>query len=129
METFDVRARIIELLNKRDMNYAELARKIGCDRRTVAYWSTHQRAFNADMLLTVCEALDITPNQFFKLDEIKSTPTASETLLKLNELSECELKEKLAKLRKEQFLVELAICVQEDPTLIPTAFNLKSGKS
>ena len=128
METFDVRARIIELLSEKNIKNAELARKIGCDRRTVAYWSTHQRAFNADMLLTVCEALDITPNQFFKLDEIKSPPTASETLSQLNDLSENELKEKLAKLRKEQFLVELALCAQEDSTLIQKAINLQSSK-
>ncbi len=114
METFDVRARITELIEELGMSNADLAREIGCDKRTVAYWSNHQRAFNADMLPAVCEAFGITPNQFFMLDEIKIKSKKKSLnpyalLSKFMKFDKKFLEEKLEALRKEQFLVELAL--------------------
>ena len=118
MENFDVRARITELLKETGMSNAELARQIGCDRRTVAYWRAHQRAFNADMLPAICESLSITPNQFFR------TPVNPHGLLKkLKKLNQSLLEERLESLRQEQFIVQLALQAKTGGILLEEALD------
>ncbi len=119
MANFDVRARILELLKEKGWSNADLAYRILCDRRTVAYWVQHERGFNADLLLNVCQAFDITPNQFFKLDDNKpDTPhkpeNLTDTLARLQKLSTAELQAELDNIHQQHLLLELALLSKKE---------------
>lgn len=107
MEPFDIRARIKELLQEKGMSNAKLARCLGIDRRIVSYWTTYERRINADMLLNICEAFGITPNEFFKLEG--KSEARKEYLKHLRQLDSEMLRKKLQNLNEQAFLVELAL--------------------
>ena len=109
MANFDVRARITELIQEKGWSTAELAAKVGCDKRTVAYWKQHERAFNADMLLTVCQAFGITPNQFFRLNAPTGQESYAEAVARLQKLDVSALQAELDSLHEQQLLIELAL--------------------
>ena len=113
MANFDVRARITELIQEKGWSAADLALKVGCDKRTVAYWRQHERAFNADMLLTVCQSFGITPNQFFRLEAPMEHESHAEALSRLQKLDESELQAELDSLHEQQLLIELALLAKK----------------
>lgn len=111
MASFDVRARIMELLQEKGLSAAQFAKMLGYNRRTVAYWKQHERAFNADTLPDVCEALKMTPNQFFGISD--SAPEDKDSIVaelsRARQLDESTLRQRLEQLRKEQLILELAL--------------------
>ena len=114
METFDVRARITELIRQRGMKNSEMAAFLGVERRTVANWSNHQRAFNSDWLLAACHVLDVTPNEFFD-SELHRKPESPEQALARYQGEDAKvLMANISKLREQLFLMELALRTKEN---------------
>ena len=108
METFDVRARLAEILKEKKISNAALAKSLGCDRRAVTYWTSHQRTISSDLLLSIFDALAVTPNQFF------NNETTADSLSRLVQLDKEHLQRKLETIKEQQFLVELALRAKDE---------------
>ena len=78
------------------------------------YWGQHERGFNADILLTVCEAFGITPNQFFKLNIQQHQESLTDTLARLQKLSTAELQAELDNIHQQHLLLELALLSKKE---------------
>ena len=66
---FDIGARIRELRNEQKMSQQQLAECIGVTTRTLQNYETHQRKLDINLVLLLCDALNVSPNEFFQWDD------------------------------------------------------------
>lgn len=152
MEIFDVRDRMEELMIEKGISKENLAEAMGCSRRIVTYWFSRQRAFNEDWMLGLCNALGVTPNEFFKVEEesgkhpIPCTELAApdetqredgkhpmpctelDCLARLCRMDDETIRRKLAAIRKEELLLKLVLQYRDtDLDLREDIFGEESG--
>ena len=58
-----VSERIIKVLKERNMTQAEFAKQVGIATSTISEWKKKKTNPKADCLLSICDALEITPEQ------------------------------------------------------------------
>ena len=132
MEIFDVRDRMEELMTEKGISKENLAEAMGCSRRIVTYWFSRQRAFNEDWMLGLCNALGVTPNEFFKVEESAKPPmpctelpapdeaqredgkhpmpcTELDCLARLCRMDDETIRRKLAAIQKKELLLQLVL--------------------
>lgn len=82
MYEFKPGERIIELCKERNITQYRLA--IMCNRTPSFVSNLIIRSSNPNMkgILTICEALDITPNEFFKIDQIDYNDKMEKSVMK-----------------------------------------------
>lgn len=68
-DLFDVRKRMKELRLEKKLTQSEIAERLGTTMRQLQNWEYKKNTFPAERIPAICEALGVTPNTFFGLDD------------------------------------------------------------
>lgn len=72
----DIAKRCDEIRKETGMSVAELARRIGVDRKRLWYVLNGQREMRVDEFLRICIALRVDPRRFITLDMVEDVHNA-----------------------------------------------------
>ncbi len=116
--------RIFFVMNEKKMTQAELSRRTGISVKNISDWKRKKTNPNAESLLAICKALDITPNQLltgkgidpdYKLsaDDYEVTGNDIKILKQMHSLSDEQFKRLMTYMKALQKLEAMERMVEE----------------
>ena len=111
----DVGVRIRELRNEQKMSQQQLAECIGVTTRTLQNYETHQRKLDINLVLLLCDALNISPNEFFQWDdnnnpnERQPQVLIGEVMADLNQMDQDDVADLYQHICEAKSLLEVAL--------------------
>lgn len=114
----DIGARIRELRNEQKMSQQQLAECIGVTTRTLQNYETHQRKLDINLVLLLCDALHVSPNEFFQWDdnghseESRPPVLVGDVMADLNQMDPDDVEDLYQHICEAKSLLEVALNTQ-----------------